>query len=156
MRWLTSGNLVGQIIIGLLAGILLAVISPDSAKAIGLLGELFVRALKAVAPILVLVLVISSIANHAKGQKTSIRPIATLYLLSTFFAAVVAVVASFHFPQQLSLNDIHQGIAPPRGIGYPAGTATQYCGEPAGCTAKCQLYRYPGLGDWLGAGVPPQ
>lgn len=116
MRWLTSGNLVGQIIIGLLAGILLAVISPDSAKAIGLLGELFVRALKAVAPILVLVLVISSIANHAKGQKTSIRPIATLYLLSTFFAAVVAVVASFHFPQQLSLNDIHQGIAPPRGI----------------------------------------
>lgn len=116
MQWLISGNLVGQIIIGLLAGILLAMFSPDSARAVGLLGELFVHALKAVAPILVLVLVISSIANHAKGQKTNIRPIAILYLLSTFFAAVVAVVASFHFPQVLSLNDIHQGVTPPRGI----------------------------------------
>ncbi len=116
MLWLSSGNLIGQIIAGLLAGVLLAMVSKESARDVGLLGELFVHALKAVAPVLVLVLVISSIANHAQGQKTNIKPIAILYLLSTFFAAVVAVVASFHFPQVLSLSDAHQGVTPPRGI----------------------------------------
>ena len=116
MLWLSSGNLIGQIIAGLLAGIVLAALSKEGAREAGLLGELFVHALKAVAPVLVLVLVIASIANHAQGQKTNIKPIALLYLLSTFFAAVVAVVASFHFPQVLSLSEAHQGITPPRDI----------------------------------------
>ena len=80
----------------------LAWLSRDAALAVGLLGELFVRALKAVAPLLV-VLVISSIANHQQG-KTRIRPIIMLYLLSTFFAAVVAVIFSHLFPQTLSMN----------------------------------------------------
>ncbi|MFJ5161053.1 serine/threonine transporter SstT [Pantoea sp. NPDC088449] len=114
---LFAGSLVKQIMIGLVAGVALAWFSPDAALAVGLLGELFVRALKAVAPLLVLVLVISSIANHQQGQKTNIRPIIMLYLLSTFFAAVVAVIFSHLFPQTLSMNVGATQITPPSGIG---------------------------------------
>jgi serine/threonine transporter len=64
-------------------GHLLRWLSPASARR-GLLGTLFVGALKAVAPVLVLMLVMASIANHQHGQKTSIRPILLLYLLGTF------------------------------------------------------------------------
>ena len=113
---LFSGSLVKQIMIGLVAGVALAWLSRDAALAVGLLGELFVRALKAVAPLLVLVLVISSIANHQQGQKTRIRPIIMLYLLSTFFAAVVAVIFSHLFPQTLSMNVGTTEITPPSGI----------------------------------------
>ena len=113
---LFAGSLVKQITIGLEAGVALAWFSRDAALAVGLLGELFVRALKAVAPLLVLVLVISSIANHQQGQKTNIRPIIMLYLLSTFFAAVVAVIFSHLFPQTLSMNVGATQITPPSGI----------------------------------------
>ncbi|ADU70780.1 serine/threonine transporter SstT [Pantoea sp. At-9b] len=113
---LFAGSLVKQIMLGLIAGVALAWFSRDAALAVGLLGELFVRALKAVAPLLVLVLVISSIANHQQGQKTNIRPIIMLYLLSTFFAAVVAVVFSHLFPQILSMNVGKTEITPPSGI----------------------------------------
>lgn len=113
---LFTGSLVKQIMLGLLAGVALAWFSRDAALAVGLLGELFVRALKAVAPLLVLVLVISSIANHQQGQKTRIRPIIALYLLSTFFAAVVAVMFSHLFPQMLSMNVGKTEITPPSGI----------------------------------------
>lgn len=116
VNWLRTGNLITQIIIALIVGILLAYVSKPAAQSVGLLGELFVHALKAVAPILVLVLVISSIANHQHGQKVNIRPIVILYLLSTFFAAVVAVVASYHFPQTLILSDVHHGVEAPKGI----------------------------------------
>lgn len=113
---LFAGSLVKQIMIGLIAGVALAWFSHDAALAVGLLGELFVRALKAVAPLLVLVLVISSIANHQQGQKTKIRPIIMLYLLSTFFAAVVAVIFSHLFPQTLSMNVGTTELTPPSGI----------------------------------------
>ena len=64
MRFITRGSLVGQILVGLVLGILLASIAPNAAIEVGLLGSLFVSALKAVAPILVFVLVAASIANH--------------------------------------------------------------------------------------------
>ncbi len=113
---LLKGSLVKQIMIGLVAGVALAWFSRDAAIAAGLLGELFVRALKAVAPLLVLVLVIASIANHQQGQKSNIRPIIMLYLLSTFFAAVIAVILSHLFPQTLSLSADTTEITPPSGI----------------------------------------
>ncbi len=116
LQRLMQGSLVTQIMIGLFAGMALAWFSKENALAVGLFGELFVSALKAVAPILVMVLVIASIANHQQGQKTNIRPIIVLYLLSTFFAAVVAVVFSHLFPQTLTLADQGQTIAPPSGI----------------------------------------
>lgn len=101
---LAQGSLVKQILIGLVLGILLALVSKPAAEAVGLLGTLFVGALKAVAPILVLMLVMASIANHQHGQKTNIRPILFLYLLGTFSAALTAVVFSFAFPSTLHLS----------------------------------------------------
>lgn len=113
---LRSANLITQIILALIAGVALAALSKPAAQSVSIFGELFVHALKAVAPILVLVLVISSIANHQHGHKVNVRPIVVLYLLSTFFAAVVAVVASYTFPQTLVLHAVQQHILPPKGI----------------------------------------
>lgn len=113
---LAQGSLVKQILIGLILGILLALVSKPAAIATGLLGTLFVGALKAVAPILVLTLVMASIANHQHGQKTSIRPILWMYLLGTFSAALTAVVVSFMFPSTLQLATGATDITPPAGI----------------------------------------
>ena len=103
LQRLARVSLVTQIVIGLIAGILLALLLPEAAKATGFIGKVFVAALKAVAPILVFVLVMASIANHKHGQETHIKPILFLYLLGTFAAAVVAVVASMWFPSSLVL-----------------------------------------------------
>jgi serine/threonine transporter len=116
LRRLAQGSLVKQILVGLVLGIALALVSKDAAIATGLLGTLFVGALKAVAPVLVLMLVMASIANHQHGQKTSIRPILLLYLLGTFSAALTAVVVSFIFPSTLHLTTGATDIVPPSGI----------------------------------------
>ncbi|WP_222889510.1 serine/threonine transporter SstT [Enterobacter sp. C2] len=116
LRHIMQGSLVKQILVGLVLGILLAWISKPAAIAVGLLGTLFVGALKAVAPVLVLMLVMASIANHQHGQKTSIRPILFLYLLGTFSAALTAVVFSFLFPSTLHLVTGATEITPPSGI----------------------------------------
>lgn len=114
---LMSISLVTQIVIGLIAGILLALLLPDVAQATGFIGKVFVSALKAVAPILVFVLVMASIASHKHGQETHIRPILFLYLLGTFAAAVVAVIASTLFPSSLVLATHDVAVSPPGGIG---------------------------------------
>lgn len=117
LRVANSCSLVTQILIGIIAGTLLAVASPATATSVGLLGSLFVSALKAVAPVLVFVLVASSIANHKKGNQTSIKPILSLYLLGTFAAALTAVVMSFAFPTELVLATNGADASPPEGIG---------------------------------------
>ncbi len=111
-----QGSLVKQIFIGLVLGILLAVVAPDVAKAMEILGTFFVGSLKAVAPILVLVLVANAIAQHQSGNQVYIKPILTLYLLGTFGAALVAVVASFLFPTTLTLVTGEVTQTPPSGI----------------------------------------
>lgn len=116
LRRFIDGSLVKQILIGLILGILLAWVSTPAALATGILGTLFVSALKAVAPVLVLMLVMSSIANHQQGQKTHIRPILVLYLLGTFAAALTAVIVSFLFPSELHLTNGASDITPPSGI----------------------------------------
>ncbi|MDE9445987.1 serine/threonine transporter SstT [Xenorhabdus bovienii] len=116
VQYIVQGSLVTQIIIGLIAGILLAWLLPSTAQSADLLGSLFVSALKAVAPVLVWILVMSSIANHKKGQKTSIRPILLLYLIGTFGAAVVAVIGSTLFPSTLILVTNDAKISPPDNI----------------------------------------
>ncbi len=113
---IAQGSLVKQILVGLVLGILLAWASKPAALAVGLLGTLFVSALKAVAPVLVLMLVMSSIAGHTKGRKTNIRPILVLYLLGTFSAALCAVVVSFVFPSTLHLTAAATDVTPPSGI----------------------------------------
>ncbi len=109
-------SLVAQIALGLLAGILLAWLWPEATASVGFLGNLFISALKAVAPVLVFILVASAIANHSPGQPTHIRPILLLYLIGTLAAAVVAVVASFLWPSTLVLAESAQNASPPGGI----------------------------------------
>lgn len=109
-------SLVKRIIIGLITGIILAIIVPNVAKPIGILGALFVGALKAVAPILVFFLVMSAISQHRSGQKTNMKSIVVLYLLGTFLAGLVAVIASFIFPVSLKLGAGIDSISPPGGV----------------------------------------
>lgn len=116
LQRLKGTSLVTRIIFGLIAGILLAVVSPEYASAVGLLGTLFVTALKAVAPVLVFILVTAAIANHKPGERTHIRPILVLYLIGTFSAAVVAVLASSLFPSSLTLASAAADVTPPAGI----------------------------------------
>lgn len=112
-----SVSLVKQIAIGLVLGVLVAVVSPNIGLAAGLLGSLFVGALKAVAPILVFVLVAAAIAQHQKGNEAFVKPIIVLYIIGTFSAALVAVLASMAFPTTLVLaNAGDVSTNPPSGI----------------------------------------
>lgn len=109
-------SLVKRILIGLIVGILLALTIPNIAKPIVILGSLFVGALKSVAPILVFFLVISAICQHKQGQQTNMKSIIFLYLLGTFLAGLVAVIASFLFPITLTLGSGVSKMAPPGGV----------------------------------------
>ncbi|WP_147533468.1 serine/threonine transporter SstT [Bacillus marasmi] len=109
-------SLVKQIIVGLIIGIGLAVAIPEIAKPIVIFGTLFVGALKAVAPVLVLFLVMSAIAQHKQGHKTNMKSIIVLYLLGTFLAGLVAVVASFVFPVSITLAKGVEGVTAPGGV----------------------------------------
>lgn len=109
-------SLVKQIIVGLLIGIILSVTIPEVAKPIVILGTLFVGALKAIAPVLVLFLVMSAIAQHKSGQKTNMKSVIFLYLLGTFLAGLIAVIVSFIFPVTLTLAKGAEGVTAPGGI----------------------------------------
>ena len=112
-----DGNLVVLILIGMVLGIVVALISSKAALAVSLLGTLFVGALKAVAPVLVFVLVSTAIATKEVGAKTNIKPILGLYALGTFLSALIAVIVSFAFPVQLVLIDASQAnLTPPQSI----------------------------------------
>jgi len=117
-----SLGLVSQIIIAITLGSLLAVISPEIAKSFSILGNLFVSALKAVAPILVFVLVASSIANQKINSDAKLKPIIGLYLIGTLSAAFVAVVLSFLFPTTLTLDLVGANANPPQGLGEVLST----------------------------------
>ena len=104
LRWTQRTSLVTQIVIALIAGIALAWLLPAATPQVALLGTLFSAALKAVAPVLVFILVIAAISNHKPGEATHMRPVLALYLVGTLAAAVVAVVASLWFPSTLVLQ----------------------------------------------------
>ncbi|MBS4192428.1 serine/threonine transporter SstT [Bacillus sp. FJAT-49705] len=109
-------SLVKQIIVGLIIGIVLALTIPDAAKPIVIFGSFFVGALKAIAPVLVLFLVMSAIAQHKRGQQTNMKSVIILYLLGTFLAGLIAVIASFIFPVSLTLVKGAEGVTPPSGV----------------------------------------
>ncbi|MEE4161733.1 MAG: cation:dicarboxylase symporter family transporter, partial [Woeseiaceae bacterium] len=113
---ITSGNLILQIFIGIVAAVLLVVVDRDTAAGAILLGNLFVGALKAVAPVLVLVLVASALANQRATHTSQMRPIVMLYLVGTFSAALLAVVMSKVFPTTLTLVATATDLSPPQGI----------------------------------------
>ena len=111
-----SGSLVLQIAIGIVAGVALSLVSPSAAGSAMLLGNLFVSALKAVAPVLVLVLVASAIANRRVSHTSQMRPIVAMYLIGTIAAALLAVVMSKLFPTTLALQTAGIEASPPQGI----------------------------------------
>jgi len=116
MQRFLNGSLVLQIVIGIIAGIFVASVFPSTAQSLSFLGALFVGALKAVAPILVFILVASSIANQRKGANTNLKPIIHLYLIGTFLAASTAVIISYFFPTTLVLSATDIQATPPEGI----------------------------------------
>ncbi len=103
-KW-NSISLIIRILCGLILGAILGLLIPK-ATGIAILGELFVGALKAVAPILVLVLVASSLANAKGGHAKKFRTVIILYLFSTMTAAVLAVIMNFLFPTRIPLDGI--------------------------------------------------
>jgi len=120
-----SGSLVLQIAIGIAAGVGLSLIAPQAAKSSMLLGSLFVAALKAVAPVLVLVLVASAIANRRASHTAQLRPIVLMYLIGTFAAALLAVTVSTLFPTTLVLQMSEVSISAPQGIAQVLGGLLQ-------------------------------
>lgn len=109
-------NLIKRISIGIGIGVLLAVIFPQ-AQAIGLLGQIFVGGLKAIAPLLVFALVANALSQQQKGQKSNMKTVILHYLLGTFAAALVAVLVNFFFPISIELASSSQKVSPPDGIG---------------------------------------
>lgn len=110
-----------QIGVGIAAGIVLSLVSGKAAGSAMVLGNLFVAALRAVAPVLVLVLVASAIANRQASHTAQIRPIVIMYLTGTFAAAVLAVAASMLFPTTLALQLGNTDLTAPQGIGEVLG-----------------------------------
>lgn len=108
-------SLVKRIIVGLIIGILLGLFFPQLTF-LSTLGDLFVGALKAVAPLLVLFLVMSALSRNKQGKKTNMKRIIFLYILGTLIAGSIAVIASFIFPIQLKLGETASSVAPPGGI----------------------------------------
>ncbi len=111
LKLYTDTNLILRIAIGLVIGVVLGLAVPP-ATSIGILGNLFVGGLKAIAPILVFVLVISSIANSKGSVGKRFRSVIALYIISTLLAAITAVVASYLFPVTITLASAAEGTAP--------------------------------------------
>lgn len=109
-KW-TSMSLVLRILLGLVVGVVLGLCCPQL-KVVGVLGKVFVSALKAIAPVLVAVLVSASIAKAKGGLGARFGTVITLYLFATFMAALVAVVGSFLFPVTMTLKELASGEAP--------------------------------------------
>ena len=114
-KW-NSLSLVKRIFVGLIIGIALALTVPEQVSGITIFGALFVGALKAIAPILVFFLVMSAISGHREGTETNMKSIIVLYLLGTFLAGLIAVIASFLFPVSLTLGAGVDSITPPGGV----------------------------------------
>ena len=113
---IASGSVVLQIAIGIVLGVALALLWPSAAASAMLLGNLFVSALKAVAPVLVLVLVASAIANRKASHTSQMRPIVIMYLVGTVSAALIAVTVSMLFPTTLTLQSDGIAQSAPQGI----------------------------------------
>ena len=106
-----SVSLILKIVIGMIIGAILGLTLPQL-TGLSILGTLFVGALKAIAPVLVFVLVISALTQARSGIGKQFRTVVVLYLLNTFLAAVMAVVFAFLFPVTLRLTDAADQAAP--------------------------------------------
>lgn len=123
-------SLIKQIMVGLILGVIMALAWPEGAASVGLLGKIFVTALKGVAPVLVFILVLSAIANQGdkspvpeSGEsRNPIKVILALYIFSTFGAAILSVLASFAFPTEITLASQADATSAPGGMGEVLST----------------------------------
>ena len=109
-KWVES-SLILKILIGLIIGAILGLAVPQY-EMIGLLGQLFVSALKAIAPLLVFVLVASALSKAGEGIGSRFKTVIILYIFSTFLSAMVAVTGSFLFPVTMHLTQAGEVTAP--------------------------------------------
>jgi serine/threonine transporter len=114
MFWSEPSSLVLRIAIGVLLGVVVALLFPSVAVELGLLGTLFVGLLKAIAPMLVMLLVTSALANLQQGETATpgISMTLGLYLVGTIGAALTALLLSYLFPQTLHLQGSASGAPP--------------------------------------------
>lgn len=116
IRTIRKIPLINQIAVGLVIGILLALFLPGAVPVVSIFGDLFVKALKGVAPLLVFILVMNAMVQRKEGGDTQMKPIITLYVIGTFAASIVGVTLSFLFPQTLMLQLGNAKVNPPSGI----------------------------------------
>ena len=113
-QW-TSISLVKRIVVGLIIGAVLGLAAPQ-ASGLVILGDVFVGALKGIAPLLVFFLIISSLCHVGKSHGGVIKTVIILYMFSTFLAALIAVFASRLFPVTLTLTVEAADLSAPQGI----------------------------------------
>ena len=145
-KW-NSLSLIIRISIGLVVGAILGLTLPNLTW-IAVLGTLFVGALKAIAPILVFVLVSSSLANAKGGNGKQFRTVIFLYLFSTLCAAIVAVLVNFVHPVSISLTglDAVEGYTAPDSMGQIIlNLLTSFIANPVGALANAN---YIGILFW--------
>ncbi len=116
VKFYVDTPLILRILIGLIIGATLGLFVPQ-AGFVTIFGNVFVGALKAIAPILVFVLVIASLSSAGKGIGGRFKTVILFYMLSTFLAAAVAVVGSYLFPVTIPLAEAAEGYTPPANLG---------------------------------------
>lgn len=123
-------SLIVRILIGLFIGAVLALVAPGAGW-VGELGNLFVGALKGIAPVLVFVIVASALAQGSSKLDRRFGTVIWLYMLTTFLAAAIAVATSFMFPVTVVLADAAQSDVVPQGLGEVMGTLlTNFVANP--------------------------
>ncbi|MBQ3972187.1 MAG: serine/threonine transporter SstT, partial [Selenomonadaceae bacterium] len=108
--------LIKLIALGLCIGIVIALAAPGLVPLVSVFGEVFVMALKGVAPILVFILVMNAMAQKSADASAAMKPIVRLYVIGTFLASLVGVTMSFLFPTTLHLQVADTTLSPPGGI----------------------------------------
>lgn len=136
--------LVLRIAIGLVLGIALGLLFPQ-ASFIGVLGTLFIGALKGVAPILVLLLVISSLSVAGKNLGKRFTMVIALYIASTLIAALIAVLASYMFPVSVTLTATEEMSAPGSLSDVFSNLLTNMVMNPVACVMNAN---YVGILFW--------
>lgn len=117
--WLArlSRHFILQVVLGIVTGAILGCLAPEIGIKVGFLGDLYIEALKAIAPSLVFVLVVSSLMQQHASMARGLRTIVLLYLVGTFLAGLLAVTASFIFPSTLILKSSEHALSAPQHLG---------------------------------------
>ena len=140
-----SVSLIIRILCGLLIGAVLGLLF-NNLQIITLLGTIFVGALKAIAPVLVFVLVVSALAQGNDKLDRRFGLVILLYMVSTFLASVVAVVGSYVFPQTIILSEAAEADTVPTGVGEVlSNLLVNMVGNPIGAIVDG---RYIGILFW--------